>query len=37
MAKRLRQTAPVTTYVLYGALTACFVLAVVVALVSHAR
>jgi len=37
MAKRLRQTSPVTTYLLYGALTACFVLSVVVAVISHAQ
>lgn len=37
MAKRLRQTAPMTTYLLYGVLTACFVVAVVVALVAHAQ
>jgi hypothetical protein len=37
MAKRLRQTAPTATYLLYGALTACFVLAVVVAVVARAQ
>jgi|GEM_PF-1445196 len=35
MAKRLRQTVPVTTYLLYGVLTACFVLAVVVAVAAR--
>jgi hypothetical protein len=33
----MRQTAPVTTYLLYAALTACFVLAVIVAVLSHAQ
>ena len=37
MAKRIRQTVPVTTYLLYGALTACFILAVVVAVAAHAQ
>ena len=37
MAKRLRQTVPVSTFLLYGVLTACFVVAVVIAVVAHAQ
>jgi hypothetical protein len=37
MAKRFRQTVPVSAYVLYGVLTACFITSVLVAIVSRSH
>lgn len=37
MSKRLRQSVPMTTYLLYGVLTACFIMAIAVAVVARAH